>query len=69
MKALIIAACMMSDLHPASNIVLDDFLNEKTSVAQFLRDFSLPSSDMLRYTKCVVQESAQLRSTRDFAVR
>ena len=61
MKTIIIALCLVNNMHPASEIVLDDFVAGKTSVEQFQRDFSLPSSAMLQYTECVVAEVAQIQ--------
>ena len=59
MKTLIFTICLISDLHPASDIVLNDFLADKIDTTEFSRYFSLASSRSLQYTQCIVEKVAE----------
>ncbi|NIW04264.1 MAG: hypothetical protein GWN34_19790 [Gammaproteobacteria bacterium] len=52
---LAMAVCEFPErLHPVSRLVLDYFLRDVISTAEFLRFFSLPNSDYISLTACLV---------------
>jgi hypothetical protein len=47
-------ACLPSHLHPVSAQILDLFLNGRLPLEEFRRLFSLPNSDYLPVTDCIL---------------
>jgi hypothetical protein len=49
-----VLACLPSHLHPVSAQILDLFLSGILPVGEFRRMFSLPNSDYLPVTDCIL---------------
>jgi hypothetical protein len=50
-----ILACLPPHLHPVSAQILDLFLNGQLPLEEFRRMFSLPNSDYLPVTDCILR--------------
>ena len=50
-----ILACLPPKLHPVSMQILDMFLDGRLPLEEFRRLFSLPNSDYLTVTDCVLK--------------
>jgi hypothetical protein len=50
-----ILACLPPHLHPVSAQILDLFLNGNLPLEEFRRMFSLPNSDYLPVTDCILK--------------
>ena len=51
----VILACLPSHLHPVSAQILEMFLNGSLPLEEFRRLFSLPNSDYLSVTDCILR--------------
>lgn len=50
-----VLACLPTKLHPVSMQILDLFLDGRLPLEEFRRLFSLPNSDYLAVTDCVLK--------------
>jgi hypothetical protein len=50
-----VIACLPTKLHPISLQILDLFLNGRLPLEEFRRLFSLPNSDYLPVTDCILK--------------
>ncbi len=46
--------CLPEQLHPVSRSILDDWLAERITTAEFRRTFHLPNSDYLSVSECLL---------------
>jgi hypothetical protein len=51
----VVIACLPPKLHPISMQILDLFLSGQLPLAEFRRLFSLPNSDYLPVTDCILK--------------
>ena len=50
-----VKACLPSQLHPFSQLVLDNYLDNRMPTSEFRRWFHMPNSDYLPVSDCIAQ--------------